>query len=98
MQKNIRFYTAYHFLAGAESDGSLSLLSGNQKAASGDQRIEDAAGADRASREVPGHLQDQKGQIQENAAVQLLNRPRQIQNKISRCLNFNTENKGREKN
>ena len=43
-------------------------------------------------------IQDQKGQIRENAAVQLLNRPRQIQNKISRCLNFNTENKGREKN
>ena len=43
-------------------------------------------------------IQDQKKQSRENTVVQTLNRPRQIQNKISRCLNFNTEIKGREKN
>ena len=42
-------------------------------------------------------IQDQKKQSRENTVVQTLNRPRQIQNKISRCLNFNAEYKGREK-
>ena len=42
-------------------------------------------------------VQDQKKQSRENTVVQTLNRPRQIQNKISRCLNFNAEYKGREK-
>ena len=42
-------------------------------------------------------VQDQKKQSRENTVVQTLNRPRQIQNKISRCLNFNAEYKGRPK-
>ncbi len=42
-------------------------------------------------------VQDQKKQSRENTVVQTLNRPRQIQNKISRCLNFNAEYKGRAK-
>ena len=30
-------------------------------------------------------------QSQQNSVLQHVNRPRQLQNKISRCLNFNTE-------
>ena len=36
-------------------------------------------------------------QTQQNSMLQSLNRPRQLQNKISRCLNFTTETKSNER-
>ena len=36
-------------------------------------------------------------QTQQNSMLQNLNRPRQLQNKISRCLNFTTETKSNER-
>jgi len=38
----------------------------------------------------------QRAEIQDMSTLKNLNRPRQLQNKISRCLNFNSEMNSRE--
>ena len=58
--------------------------------------IQESQESQESLKETHSQIQSQKRQIRENTTVQHLNRPRQIQNKISRCLNFNTEIKEKE--
>ena len=44
-------------------------------------------------KKTSSQIQPQEEEFRENSILQHLNRPRQLQNKISRCLNFNTETK-----